>query len=57
MPKRKAEKVPDYPESHLPDYKTLGIILGDPEFDERIAALKRLCAYYHIKRVELDKQL
>jgi hypothetical protein len=54
MPKRK--EVPSYPPEFGNAYQVLGIILGDPEFDEKMKALKYLCEYYHIKRVELDKQ-
>jgi hypothetical protein len=55
MKKRKEDK-PHYPPEHGNAYQVLGIILGAEDCDEKMEALKYLCEYYHIKRVELDKQ-
>jgi hypothetical protein len=44
--KESASETPD----HLQAYLTLGIVLGAEDFEERMAALRHLCAYFHEKR-------
>jgi hypothetical protein len=48
--------LPTYPPEHLQAYLTLGIRLGAADMDEKMEALKYLCAYYHKKKLELKKQ-
>jgi hypothetical protein len=49
---RQVEIAPYLP-GHEQAYQTLGIVLGAEDFDEKMEALKYLCAYYHEKKKQL----
>jgi hypothetical protein len=54
MPKVRAPEIAPYPPGHEQAYQTLGIVLGAEDFDEKMEALKYLCAYYHEKKKQLN---